>query len=376
MATSSIVVGSGIVGLAMARALAAVGRKVLVLERHGKPVGASIRNFGMVWPIGQSAGLLYERALLSRSIWKEVCAEARLWHDASGSMHLAYSDLEMEVLESFHASVKAQRPYELMGSSKALSYSPAVVSSGLKGALYSPDEMIVDPPLSLETLPSYLSEKFGVEFRFNLPVDRVETGKAFSGSEIFEADDIYVCTGPDFEFLFPELFREIPMTRCKLQMMRIGAQPNDWKLGPSLCGGLSLVHYKGFHSAGDVLARLRSSYEETMPAYMEMGIHVMVSQNSKGELIVGDSHEYGRTHDPFLREDVNRLILDYLKTFARFPDQTVTHRWYGIYPKMTDGSTELVMEALPGVTVVNGLGGAGMTLSFGLASQIVAGTYA
>ncbi|MDB5152060.1 MAG: family FAD-dependent oxidoreductase, partial [Mucilaginibacter sp.] len=47
--------------------------------------------------------------------------------------------------------------------------------------------------------------------------------------------------------------------------------------------------------------------------------------------------------------------------------------WNGIYPKMMDGQTELIIETEPGVTVINGLGGNGMTLSFGLCEQFFAG---
>jgi len=45
-------------------------------ERNERAVGVSIRNFRMVWPIGQPTGPLFERAMLSRSIWKEICNEA------------------------------------------------------------------------------------------------------------------------------------------------------------------------------------------------------------------------------------------------------------------------------------------------------------
>jgi len=90
-----------------------------------------------------------------------------------------------------------------------------------------------------------------------------------------------------------------------------------------------------------------------------------------GELIIGDSHEYGPTHDPFDKNDVNQLILDYLYGFGIFPDKTIAATWNGTYAKLKNGGTELILNPIPGVTIVNGLGGAGMTLSFGLADQLI-----
>ncbi|HUP11482.1 MAG TPA: hypothetical protein VM187_04705 [Niastella sp.] len=55
------------------------------------------------------------------------------------------------------------------------------------------------------------------------------------------------------------------------------------------------------------------------------------------ELTVGDSHEYGLSPDPFDKASINKLILDYLKTFANFKGNTVTATWNGVYSKLTNG---------------------------------------
>jgi glycine/D-amino acid oxidase-like deaminating enzyme len=102
-----------------------------------------------------------------------------------------------------------------------------------------------------------------------------------------------------------------------------------------------------------------------------LGIHVMVSQNGNGELVVGDSHEYGLTHDPFDREFINKMIVDYLGSFAQFRDNRIAETWNGVYAKRTDGETDLFISPEPGVYIITGVGGAGMTLSFGLAEEIV-----
>ena len=56
MKKKAIVVGAGIVGLSVARVLADKGYAVTVVEKSGKAIGASVRNFGMVRPIGQPSG--------------------------------------------------------------------------------------------------------------------------------------------------------------------------------------------------------------------------------------------------------------------------------------------------------------------------------
>ena len=73
-----IVVGAGVLGLAHAFLLARRGRRVAVFERDRVAQGASVRNFGMLWPIGQPFGELRSLAVRSLEIWLEVLELGRL----------------------------------------------------------------------------------------------------------------------------------------------------------------------------------------------------------------------------------------------------------------------------------------------------------
>ncbi|MFN6048267.1 MAG: FAD-dependent oxidoreductase, partial [Bacteroidota bacterium] len=93
----AIVVGAGILGLAYARSLSLRGYSVDVFERSEKASGSSIRNFGMVWPIGQPHGRMLNRAMKSREIWVDLCKSAKIWAKQTGSLQLLSNELEFEM---------------------------------------------------------------------------------------------------------------------------------------------------------------------------------------------------------------------------------------------------------------------------------------
>lgn len=158
-------------------------------------------------------------------------------------------------------------------------------------------------------------------------------------------------------------------------MMRLAPPDGGERIGPALCGGLSLVHYRSFTAASS-LVELKARLETDDPGYLKWGIHVMAAQNGAGEITIGDSHEYGLTPDPFDRKYINDLVLAYLSTFATFGNNSVAETWNGVYAKLTDGGVNLVLQPEQGVTIINGLGGAGMTLSFAICDEVVSGRMA
>lgn len=371
MSKSAIVIGAGIVGLATARALSLNGFTVTVIERSGKAVGASVRNFGMIWPIGQPDGTIYNRAIRSRNIWKEIADKTGFWYDECGSIHLAYHADEWQVLQELEVEFNRNgRQVKLMNPSDIKEKMNGVNAANLIGGLFSETEMIIDPREAIASLPTYLSAYHHVKFIWNKNVVSVEDKKVKAGNEEFLADIVCICSGADFETLYPEKFAELQLTKCKLQMMRFINENANFKIGTALCGGLSLIHYNSFKVAPS-LPLLKNRYENELTEYLRLGIHVMVSQNGNGELTVGDSHQYGLTFDPFDEAAVNEMIVDYLRTFAVINNWKLLQSWHGIYPKMANGETDIFLEVGKNIFIVNGLGGVGMTLSFGFAEEVI-----
>lgn len=363
------VVGGGILGLAHAYLLRRGGHRVTLFERGPKASGASIRNFGMVWPIGQPAGEMHSIALRSREIWLEALNEAGLAYVSTGSLHVAYQDDEADVLREF-AEIGPAAGYECswLDREAVLERSPAVIPEGLRGGIWSATEVIVDPRRIVAGMAAYLRAA-GVDVRFGEPVRRIDLPTVETASGTVRADAAIVCGGDDFETLFPEVFSSSGLTRCKLQMLRTHPQPGGWLMGPALAAGLTLRFYKAFQICS-TLPRLRERIAREKPEYDRWAIHVLASQTADGAITLGDSHEYGLQVDIFDKTELDDLILREAATFLQLPDPRVAQRWHGVY-SMHPQKPFFEAEPAPGVRILTAPGGSGMTLSFGLAERTI-----
>lgn len=368
MTADIAIVGAGILGLAHAYHAANAGLKVEVFERSAQAQGASVRNFGMVWPIGQPPGELRTIALRSRTHWLAALEGSGIWHRKAGSLTLAYAEDELTVLHEF-ASKASEHAYDcsVISRANAKALSPAIREAGLLGALHSPSEVCVFPRQVVAELPRYL-ESLDVKFHFGTAVTHAEDGLLVAGGKEVRAQKTIICSGDDFETLFPEHHSQSGMTRSKLQMLRMRPKTAGYSIGTHLCAGLTLGHYANFRIC-ETLEPLLARYNLDYPEHVRWGIHLLVSQHGDGNLTVGDSHEYGLNVTPFLSEEIERLILGYLDTFLDTSELEVIERWHGVYAKHPT-KAYVIDSPCENVTVVTGVGGAGMTLSFGLAEKV------
>lgn len=361
------IVGAGIVGLAHAWAAVRRGHSVAVFEKSPVAAGASIRNFGMVWPIGQPHGEPYRVAIVSRDSWIELAESAGVWANRCGSLHLAYQDDELAVLREFAAAAgDLGIACQWLGPADVMRRSGAANPAGLLGGIYSPTEICVNPRRAIPQIARWLADSLGVDFHFSTHITRADsTSLRSADGRGWDFDRVVVCGGSEAAMLFPDLIGESGIKLCKLQMLRTVTQPAGWLLGPHLAGGLTLRHYRSFEVCPS-LEHYKKRIADEKPYLDRYGIHVMASQDDGGNVILGDSHEYDDSIEPFDKEQIDRWILEELRTILCLPDWSIESRWHGIYAKYPAG---MIYSGDPsaGVHVRTGTGGAGMTLSFGLA---------
>jgi FAD dependent oxidoreductase TIGR03364 len=322
----------------------------------------------MLWPIGQPLGPLHDLARRSLQHWIDVLRESELWHDPCGSLHLAYHDDEAQVLREFVA--QSGDTCTLLNRDEVIARFPCVEPKALCAGMWSPVEVAVDPRQAIAALPGWLQARFGVEFVFGHAVLGYDSPLVRTTAGEYRAPRLVVCTGADYRELAPESFQDAGMKLCKLQMMRSQPFGESFRAGVMMAAGLTLRHYRSFANCA-TLPALIQRLDRDMPDYGKYGIHVLLSQNASGELALGDSHEYGDAIEPFDKPQIDDLILRYLRSFVRIPELRIAQRWHGLYLKHP---TEPYVTAnpRPGMHVVTGVGGNGMTLSFGLAERVVA----
>ena len=61
---------------------------------------------------------------------------------------------------------------------------------------------------------------------------------------------------------------------------------------------LGLIRYLGYAALPEAAA-LKGRLRAEQPAALDNGVHLIVVQSSDGSFVVGDSHHYGETPDPF-----------------------------------------------------------------------------
>ncbi|AGF73119.1 TIGR03364 family FAD-dependent oxidoreductase [Corynebacterium halotolerans] len=359
-----IVVGSGILGLATAFLAHEQGRTVHVIDSSDRPVGSSIQNFGHACFTGQ-ADIVQGVVRDSRAGWLRAAQAAGFWAAESGTHVPAMTELELQVLREFSEHREGEVTLlDGRGVAGAIGNPdlPAV------GGAHLPRDMRVDPREVAPVLAAWLARQ-GVRFTWNTRVTDVGDGKVATTRGEFAAGQVVVCPGYGLAGLFPELAERHGVRVCTLVMALID-RPERVRRDLGMLTGTSLARYDGFAAMPSVPA-LRAELAEREPELVDCVANLMAT-GIPGGLLVGDSHAYSATPEPFLDEGIAELLLDRATALLGIDRPVVRQRWLGRYSDSPE--TNLVLERPDTRTTVAVVtSGIGMTLSFGIAELILNG---
>jgi FAD dependent oxidoreductase TIGR03364 len=363
------VVGAGIVGLAHALAAARRGWRVVVLEREARAVGASIRNFGFVTVTGQQKGECWRRALRSRDVWAEVAPQAGIPVEHEGLVFAIRSAEAQAALEAFAADPEMGAACALLDASEAAARYPVLRREGLLGALWSPHELRIDPRHAVARLAGWLAETQQVEIRFGVTVKGIEAGWLETDAGPVHAGAVVVCPGADLQGLYRQRLAGFGLTKCKLHMLRLEPQPDGWRLPGGVMSDSSIPRYLGYAELPEAEA-MRARLVAERPELLEMGIHLIVTQDADGALVIGDSHHYGDPPGAFQEERVDEAILDLVFETLDVPNRRVVERWTGVYPSAAD-RLALIDAPEPTVRLALVTSGTGMSTAFAIGEEVI-----
>lgn len=381
-----VVVGAGIVGLAHAALAAERGLSVTVIDRDHRAVGASIRNFGHCCITAQT-GELYQLAQSARRHWLDFSARANFWASEAGALMVAGTDMEMAVLGELSARREAGQ-IVLLSAGETRERLDRGAESGVQtnadggtrkagtavvGGAWLRDDLRVDPRTTVGKLAGWLGSQAQVSVHWNTAALDFAPGSTRRAAVrtsrgTVEADRVFVCVGHDVDYLFPELAERHRIRRCSLQMVA-ARPPVGLKLGPAILTATSMLRYDAFTDMPSAAA-LRAQVETRDSELLGIDANAMFTQRPDGTLLLGDSHAYQKTVEPFLAEPTTNLFLERLADVLGVEGFDVTERWQGVYAS-SDVGPLLVADVADSVTVVSVTAGVGMTISFGLAERNV-----
>ncbi|MBN8182538.1 TIGR03364 family FAD-dependent oxidoreductase [Roseibium aggregatum] len=366
------IVGAGIVGLAHALAAVRRGKKVVVIDRDFQANGASIRNFGFVTVTGQQAGDCWQKASRSRQVWAEVATAARipLLHEGlTMTARLPESEAVIDAFLKTEMGAECQR----LTPAEATQKVPCLRQEKITRALYSPLEVRVESKDALPRIANWLKEAHAVDFLWQTSVNSVEAPKLQTSRGTVHAETVIICPGDDGTTLFADRISTYEVTRCKLQMLRV-APRNRIDLGTAVMSDLGLARYLGYAELPEA-EPLKARLDREMADHRENGIHLIVVQSEDGSLVVGDSHHYSATPDPFIDKTVNDLILGEMETILDLGPYDISETWIGTYASAPDRwrFTDAPDDSTRIVVVT---AGCGASTAFAIGEETIADLYA
>ncbi|MBL6615719.1 MAG: NAD(P)/FAD-dependent oxidoreductase [Reyranella sp.] len=355
-----VVIGAGVVGLAVARALALASREVIVVEAaEGIGTETSSRNSevihaGIYYPKGS---LMARTCVAGRRLLYAYCAEHGVPHRNCGKLIAATSELENEKLAEIKGRAEANgvEGMRLLSAAEAMALEPNLHCTA---ALFSSSTGIIDSHSYMLALQGD-AESCGAMFAFHSPV---EEGRVMN-------DGIDLVVGG----------AEPMKLRCRLVVNSAGLHAPT--LAKKIVGMPSDRVPTAYYAKGNYFTLTgRSPFTRLIypvPVPGGLGVHITVDMGGQAKFGPDvewiDGIEY--TVDPHRADKFYAAVRKY---WPSLKDGALQPGYAGIRPKIVPQGApgqDFVMQGpadhgVPGLVNLFGIESPGLTASLALAEQV------
>jgi FAD dependent oxidoreductase TIGR03364 len=367
-----VIVGGGVLGTMHALEACQRGWEVLHLEADAGPRRASVRNFGLVWVSGRAAGPELDLAIRARQLWGAIAGHSPgIGFRPDGSLTVAATDTELELMAQAAARPDAQaRQFELLDASAVRDINPAI-KGDLIGGLWCRADAVVEPGSVLGAVRATLEATGRYQWLPGRQALDVQTdGHGGTVSVVdhtghrHQGSLALLCIGDRLSGVGGRVgaaLADAPLRRCRLQMMQTA--PTTERIATAIADADSMRYYPAFDLPG------RASLPAPSPETTRWGLQLLLVQRAGGGITIGDTHVYEEPFDFAVDESPYDDLLARAHAILGWELPPVVRRWAGVYTVTTDDSIYFHRRIDPGVWVVTGPAGRGMTLSPAIAEQ-------
>lgn len=319
-----IVIGGGVIGLAVARELAG-SKSVLLLDRGPTGQGTSRAAAGMLTPLSEAddQGPFFQLSCASHAMYDRfVCdlqeeTKVDCGYSREGLLTLAATEESARALRCrYEWQKKAGFAIELLDEAAVYKLEP-LITARVKAAAYLPGDRSVTPRKLVDALRESCLKR-GVEVRTGVRVGEIGPHVVRAGDLTLEAGNIIVASGvwsSEFRGLNPP----IPVYPRKGQILSLGM--------PSAVRAFSHM------------IRLGSAYFVPRPS---------------GELVVGATNEDAGFDTANTPAGLGRLLNEAQLISSHIGSYPILEMWSGLRPATPDGLPILGRSSIPGVYYATG----------------------
>jgi glycine oxidase len=305
------VIGAGVIGASVARALARRGAQVTLIEAQDQSREASWAAGGMLAPhsefneptplfaLGRASLALYPA--LRDELREETGQDIDL--RMTGTLHLILSDDDEQAAEAKGRFLAEQGIEHRRLSAAELRREEPALTPQARGALEIPDHAVDNRRLWQALITDCQRHKVALAFGERV-LGFVSQGRRLlevaSESETFRADEFVVAAGAWSEQLADMMRFDLPMTPIKGQLIKYGVDP------------------------------------EMLRRVVRRG-HSYLVPRSGGELIAGATSETAGFEKTLTEEALAQLQRDAAALVPTLAERPVIERWAGLRPRLADG---------------------------------------